>query len=39
MSDVAITLIKKNHSTLLASEKSLAKDWLSKKEEKAWKNL
>ncbi|MFH1240213.1 MAG: AbrB/MazE/SpoVT family DNA-binding domain-containing protein [Candidatus Diapherotrites archaeon] len=25
--------------TLLASEKSLAKDWLSKEEEKAWKDL
>ena len=40
-----ITLIKVNEimqkefSTLLASEKSLAKDWLSKEEEKAWKNL
>ena len=25
--------------TLLASEKSLAKDWLSKEDEEAWKNL
>jgi len=25
--------------TALASEKSLAKDWLSKEDEKAWKNL
>ena len=25
--------------TMLASEKSLAKDWLSKDEEEAWKNL
>lgn len=25
--------------TMLASEKSLAKDWLSKEDEKAWKNL
>ncbi len=26
-------------SSALLSEKSLAKEWLSKKEEKAWKNL
>lgn len=26
-------------SSALLSEKALAKDWLSKKEEKAWKNL
>lgn len=34
-------LNKKTESflTALASEKSLAKDWLSKKDEKAWKNL
>ncbi len=25
--------------TVLASEKSLAKDWLSKEDEEAWKNL
>lgn len=25
--------------TMLASETSLAKDWLSKEDEKAWKNL
>ena len=25
--------------TLLASEKALAKDWISKEEDKAWKNL
>ncbi|MDP3741733.1 MAG: hypothetical protein Q8R15_00285 [Candidatus Micrarchaeota archaeon] len=25
--------------TAIASEKSLAKDWLSKEDEKAWKNL
>ena len=25
--------------TLLASEKSLAKDWFSKEDEEAWKNL
>lgn len=25
--------------TLLASEKSLAKDWLSREDEEAWKNL
>lgn len=40
-----ITLIKCNDlkeeefSTLFASEKSLAKDWLSKEEEEAWKDL
>jgi len=37
-------LLKKKKSkeklfTLLASEKSLAKDWLSKEEEKEWKDL
>lgn len=26
-------------STVLASEKSLAKDWLSKEDEEAWKDL
>ncbi len=26
-------------ATAIASEKSLAKDWLSKEEEEAWKNL
>ncbi len=31
--------IKKICFTLLASEKSLAKAWLSKEEDKAWKNL
>jgi len=29
----------KNLSTAVASEKSLAKDWTSKEEEKTWKNL
>ena len=33
------SLLKDKSFTLLASEKSLAKDWLSKKEEDAWKNL
>jgi hypothetical protein len=32
-------IIEERFSTLLASEKSLAKDWFSKEEEKAWKNL
>jgi len=32
-------VLKKIPFTSLASEKSLAKDWLSKREEKAWKNL
>ena len=32
-------LLKDKSFTLLASEKSLAKDWLSKEEEEAWKNL
>lgn len=32
-------LLKDKSFTLLASEKSLAKDWLSKKEEEAWKDL
>ena len=31
-------LIERNF-TLLASEKSLAKDWLTKEEDEAWKNL
>ncbi|MBU1199548.1 MAG: AbrB/MazE/SpoVT family DNA-binding domain-containing protein [Nanoarchaeota archaeon] len=30
---------KEGIKTALASEKALAKDWLSKKEDKAWKNL
>jgi len=30
---------KKVSFTLLASEKSLAKDWLSKEDEEAWKDL
>ncbi len=29
----------KKLATAFASEKSLAKDWLSKEDEKAWKNL
>lgn len=29
----------KKLATALASEKSLAKDWLSKEDEEAWKNL
>ena len=33
------TLMKDKSFTLLASEKSLAKDWLSKEEEDAWKDL
>ena len=33
------TLMKDKSFTLLASEKSLAKDWLSKEEEEAWKGL
>ena len=33
------TLLKDKSFTLLASEKSLAKDWLSKEEEEAWKDL
>jgi len=32
-------LLQENLSTVLASEKSLAKDWLSKQEEEAWKDL
>ncbi len=32
-------LLKDKAFTLLASEKSLAKDWLSKEEEESWKNL
>ena len=31
--------VLKKSVTLLASEKSLAKDWLSKEEDEAWKNL
>ena len=31
--------INENMSTAIASEKVLAKDWNSKEEEKAWKNL
>jgi len=30
---------QKKLQTALASEKSLAKDWLSKEDEEAWKNL
>lgn len=30
---------KEKMLTALASEKSLAKDWLSKEDEKAWRNL
>ena len=33
------TLLKDKSFTLLASEKGLAKDWLLKEEEEAWKNL
>ena len=32
-------LLKDKSFTMLASEKSLAKDWLSKEEDEAWKNL
>lgn len=32
-------LLKGNLFTVLASEKALAKDWLSEEEEEAWKNL
>ena len=32
-------LLKEKFSALLAPERSLAKDWLSKEEEEAWKNL
>ncbi len=31
--------MNKKLTTALASEKSLAKDWLSKEDEEAWKNL
>jgi len=31
--------VNENLFSALASEKSLAKDWLSKEEEKAWKDL
>jgi len=31
--------LDRNMFTLLASEKALAKDWLSKEDEEAWKNL
>ncbi len=31
--------VSKKLETAFASEKSLAKDWLSKEDEKAWKNL
>ena len=31
--------LNKNTYNLLMSEKSLAKDWLSKEEDRAWKNL
>jgi AbrB family looped-hinge helix DNA binding protein len=31
--------ISKKMFSALASEKSLAKDWLSKEDDKAWKNL
>ena len=31
--------IRNKMSTAIASEKSLAKDWNSKEDEKAWKNL
>ena len=33
-----VGLIERNF-TMLASEKSLAKDWLSKEEDEAWKDL
>ncbi len=32
-------LVNGPHATMLASEASLAKDWSSKEEEEAWKNL
>lgn len=35
----ADNLLKGNLFTMLASEKALAKDWLSDEEEEAWKNL
>jgi AbrB family looped-hinge helix DNA binding protein len=31
--------VNENMNTAYASEKSLAKDWLSKEDEEAWKNL
>ena len=31
--------LNKSMFTILASEKSLAKDWLSKEDEEAWKDL
>ncbi len=34
-----IKQIDEKISTAIASEKSLAKDWLSKEDEEAWKNL
>ena len=32
-------LMNSSHTISLASEQSLAKDWLSKEEDEAWKNL
>lgn len=32
-------LLNSSKSTMLASEQSLSKDWLSKEEDDAWKNL
>ena len=32
-------LMNSSHSLSMASEQSLAKDWLSKEEDDAWKNL
>ena len=34
-----MTQIRERMATAIASEKSLAKDWNSKEDEKAWKNL
>lgn len=36
---IPLSIFKKKIAPALASEKALAKEWLSEEDEKAWKNL
>ncbi len=36
---IPLSIFKKKIAPTLASEKALAKEWLSKEDEEAWKNL
>lgn len=39
LKEIILKKVKKSIGTMLASEKVLAKDWNSKEDEEAWKNL